>query len=242
MTKFHLRHIIAFALLAFLTGCEAVRAPTHSPRTSLVVIDRSASIDAADRELYAQSLRTIAGEFVPGDRVIVTDASDATRSQFRALIDLEVRSSNIRAQREKAVQDARSLLTGQVEALLPAQGTAGARSSHILDAIMGGAEVFSERRAGDRIVLLSDGVEEGSAVNLSHVTNTTGVTKAIDQARKAGLIPSLRDVKLIVIGAGGRNPTSVQDFWTAYVAAAGMSLESYGRLAYRPASASAGRD
>lgn len=240
MTDFTRRSAIGGAVLCLaLAGCKdtssIVNLVRHRPRTTLVLIDTSASVAPQDRQLYATSLQAVANTLEAGDRLVVAHAGADNRGAWRAALDLEVPTSDVRLDREAAVAAARTQVNRAIPTLLPEGDQPGARSTLILAAIAAGAQAFgSGPYNGDRLILLSDAVEEGEVVNLKRISSSSGaVPAAIEAARRANLMPVLDGVEMTVVGAAGGD--AVQAFWTAFAASSHMRLVNYGRMPFRAA-------
>lgn len=246
MTDFTRRSAISGALLCLaLAGCKdassIVNLVRHRPRTTLVLIDTSASVAPQDRQLYAASLQALANTLEAGDRLVVAHAGADNRGAWRAALDLEVPTSDVRLDREAAVAAARTRVNRAIPTLLPEGDQPGARSTLILAAIAAGAQAFGSGSGtgphthdGDRLILCSDAVEEGAVVNLKRLGSSPGaVPAAIEAARRANLVPALDGVEMTVVGAAGGD--AVQAFWTAFAASSHMRLVNYGRMPFRAA-------
>ena len=81
------------ALISLCLACTALAGCAPAGHTSIVLIDRSASIAPADRALYAQSLEALAPQLDAGGRVLVAAVGDAGRSDFLPLFDRRVAES-----------------------------------------------------------------------------------------------------------------------------------------------------
>lgn len=242
MNEMLLRLALSATLCLTLSACDAGEKAVadllqHHKRTTLVLIDGSGSIAPEDRPIYVDSLGAVANTLQVGDRVVVAPIGDEDRGAFRVALDVTVADSDARLDREEAVAAARAKVNKAVPTLVPEGVRPGARSTLILAAIAAGAQAFGAGpHEGDRLVILSDGVEEGPIVNLTHVrADPTDISAALDNARKAGLLPALDGVEITVAGAGGPNYAAVEQFWRAYAAATHANLIAYGRLPFRPA-------
>lgn len=229
--------IISAGLLApgaLLAGCDALGLGTE-PQTTVVLIDRSGSVAPADREIYVTSLNALASQLDGGDRLLVAEVGDAGRSGFRALLDITVEQSNVRLDREDAIRNIRRRIVRAIPELLPEDAAGQARETRIVETIAAAAQAFGlPPRAGSRLVLLSDAVEESLIAQLDRDADADARAAAIDRARRAGMLPDLREVQLIMVGAGGAHYADVEAFWRAYAVATGARITAYGRLPYRP--------
>lgn len=226
--------------LGSLTACyeDLVGAVGGDSGVNVVLIDRSGSIPAADRALYARSIDGIGAGIEAGGRVLVAEIGDTDRSHFRTLLDIRAEDSDVRLKREGNLRKARAELTAALPTLLPETSGPGARSTRILETIAAASEAFHGK--GGRLFVLSDAIEESRAVNLTRLPgNEQAITEAITQARTAGLLPNLKGIKLHIIGAGGDDTAigveGVRAFWHAYAEATGATLVNIGRLPHEPA-------
>lgn len=221
--------------LASLTACVGSNAGAG---VNVVLIDRSGSIDPADREIYARSIGNVGTGIDAGGRVLVAEIGDANRSRFHTLLDIRAEDSDVRLKREANLRKAREEIGAAMPTLLPEDHRAGARNTRILDAIAAVSEVFRPGSGkGGRLFILSDGVEEGPVVNLARLPGgDAAIAQALERARAQGLLPDLRGVEIHIIGAGGDGtPMGVEGiraFWQAYAAATGAKLGRIGRLPY----------
>jgi hypothetical protein len=204
---------------------------------SVVLIDRSGSIPAADRDLYARSIEGIGAGIEADGRVLVAAIGDTDRSRFRTLLDIRAEDSDVRLKREGNLRKARSELTAALPTLLPEEPRAGSRSTRILETIAAASEAFHGK--GGRLFILSDAIEESPAVNLARLPdNEQAIADAIAKVRAAGLLPDLKGVKLHIIGAGGDDTTigveGIRAFWHAYAEATSATLVHIGRLPHEP--------
>lgn len=229
------RYLTVLAPLAAMlaASCDLDGSPPGG-RVKVVLVDHSGSIDRRDREIYARSLRAVADEMEPGDRLVVAAVGDDSRSAFQPLIDLTVPKTAIRVDQEQARAAGRRAVANAIPAIL---GTGaddiGASSTHLLDTIAGASQAFGSARA-DSLILLSDGVEDSEVGNVNKLRSPADIQEMLGKARRAGLLPELKGVSLTVVGAGGRDYDRVEQFWRAYAAATHMTIAAYGRMAYRP--------
>jgi hypothetical protein len=225
--------------LGSLTACydDLIGAVGGDSGVSVVLIDRSGSIPAADRELYARSIDGIGAGIEADGRVLIAAIGDADRSRFRTLLDIKAEDSDVRLKREGNLRKARAELTAALPTLLPETPGPAAGSTRILETIAAASDAF--RGKGGRLFILSDAIEESPAVNLARLPdNDEAIAEAIAKARTAGLLPDLKGVKLHIIGAGGDDtPIGVEGiraFWHAYAEATGATLIHIGRLPHEP--------
>lgn len=233
------RRVALLVLSAGLTACGAeeglLDALKRTTPVTLVLIDVSASIASADRDaVYKASLEALAADLGPGERLLAAHAGALDRSGFRAALDLTVPSSNVRLDREEALEIARAELRSQIDRLLDVGGTA---STRLIEAIAAGSQVFGPftGRPRGRLVLLSDGVEDSEILDLTTLPDDPATIAAtLDELRTKSLLPDLTDVELFVAGAGGgERYGSVERWWRAFTVATGAELVAYGRLPYR---------
>lgn len=209
-----------------------------SSGVDVVLIDRSGSIPAADRALYARSIAGIGAGLDAGGRVLVAAIGDTDRSRFTPLFELKAEDSDVRLKREANLRKARAELTAALPTLLPEEPAAGADSTRILETIAAACEAFHGK--GGRLFVLSDAIEESPALDLARLpAGPEAIPGAIAEARAAGLLPDLKGVELHIIGAGGDDTRlgveGIRAFWHAYAEATGATLVRIGRLPHEPA-------
>jgi hypothetical protein len=216
-----------------LCGCDELGIG-EAPRTTIALIDRSGSINPEDLSIYQESLNAIGADLDSGDRFVVANIGDSTRSEFRPEFDLQVPESDKRIEREAAVRTAHARLNAALPELLPGEDRPPSSATRILDAIAAASQAYGPApHEGARLLLLSDGVEESAVANLAKIEGVGEIVGVIEEVRSAGLLPDLRGVEISVIGAGGANYPAVRAFWTAYANATGAKLVNYGRLPFR---------
>jgi hypothetical protein len=226
--------------LGSLTACYEDLVGAGGDKVNVVLIDRSGSIPAEDRKLYARSIEGIGAGINAGGRVLVAEIGDTDRSHFRTLLDIRVEDSDVRLKREGNLRKARTELTEALPILLPEAPGPAAGSTRILETIAAAAEAFhADSARGGRLFILSDAIEESRAVNLARLpAGPDAVAGAIAEARTAGLLPDLKGVDLHIIGAGGDGTPSgvegIRAFWQAYAEATGATLVNIGRLPHEP--------
>lgn len=226
------------ALCLALAGCGSSSPMAmfeHTPTTFVVLIDGSGST-AGDRALYVASLRAVAPELQPGDRLLVAPIGGEDRNAFHVALDVTVPDSDVTLDREEQLAKSRATVAKAAPLLVPEAGSKGSRSTLILAAIAAAAQAFGAAPRHGVLILLSDGVEEGPVVNLSKWTgDAKAITAQMQHVKQAGEIPDLSGVNMTVVGAGGAgNYAAVERWWRTYAAATHAKLVAYGRLAYRP--------
>jgi hypothetical protein len=219
---------------AGLAACtDMLLGENDAPRRIAVLIDRSGSIAIEDRRLYIQSYTTLARQLRSGDRIIAAPVGDAGQAEFRTLIDHSVRTSRKRLERQEIVEDMRRQLEAAAPALLDPAQWGRSRRTRIVETIAAAAQVYAPApRAGDQLILLSDGVEDSEVINLDRPAGEAAMRAALEAARGRGLLPRLAGLTISVVGAGGQDPAQVERFWRLYAAATGATIGSYGRLPY----------
>ena len=218
------------AVAALLSSCSALGLE-RDPTTTIVLIDKSGSIAPEDREIFAQSLATIVSQLEGGDRLLIGQVGDEGRSEFRPLLDLIVVRTNVRLDQEDAVREAQARVSDAIPSILAADTAGAASSTRITGTIAAAAQAFgSQPERGDRLILLSDGVEESSIIQLDEGADAGQIQAAVDRLREVGTLPNLEHTELSVVGAGGANYGDVEAFWRAYASASGARLVTYGRL------------
>lgn len=228
------RRTMVAALMALPIALDAC-SQEEPGRRIVVLIDQSGSIEPADRALYATSLTALASDLRQGDRVLVAPIGDARAAQFRSLLDLTVRRSKKRLERQQIIEDARKQLAAAIPALLAPEQWAGAQHTRIVETIAAAAQVYQPSpERGDMLILLSDAVEDSELLRLDRGLSEQQEDAAIALARRQGQLPSLTGISMSVVGAGGPNPAHVERFWRAYAKATRASIAAYGRLPYRP--------
>jgi hypothetical protein len=202
------------------------------PRTLVLLVDASGSVSPDDRVLYRQSAKAFAASVAPGDRILVASVGDATRSSFRPALDLVVPRHRARLDQEEALARSSERVRRMAFALIDTNERP--QRTRLVETIVAASQAFDKQRApGDRLLILSDAVEEGDSINLARrPLDVRQIDAALSAARADGLLPDLAGVELAIVGAGGQHYSSVAQFWRRYASATGAQLGQYGRLAF----------
>lgn len=231
-----LRSAALLAPTLFLVGCGQLKLG-RQPLTTCVLIDRSGSVSPADRAIYIETLETLGTQLEGGDRLMIGALGDGGRQDFRALLDVTVETRSARLDQDDAIKAARAKVAQAIPTLMPANTVGTAASTRIVETIAAAAQAFGNPpKAGNRLLLLSDAVEDSPIVRLSRSTDNKAILAALDHARRLGMLPDLHGVELSVIGAGGAHYADVDAFWRGYSTATGATIVTYGRLPYRATS------
>lgn len=214
------------AVLAFVRGEQP------QGRTTIVLVDVSGSITPDDRKLYRDSIASLGQTLAAGDRILVANIGNDTRSSFRPTLDLAVPPSKVKLERDRAQAAARAQLQRAMPNIVPETSTP-ANSTRILEAIAAAAEALPPppRLTRHRILLLTDAVEESRIANFERAPLTDAhIHTILERARNDGLTPNLEAVDLHIIGVGGRHYEATRAFWQAYAKTTGATLRQYNRL------------
>lgn len=206
---------------------------TIKPQTTVVLLDRSASIAKEDKELYLASLDEISESLRAGDRVILAKIGDRPRSGFRIEKEVAVKRTGKRLKDQEAVDKATMDLKSYAADFVGSANQNPAKHTLILETISAAAEAYEAApRDGASLVLLTDGIEESSLADFKHgKLNEAAIAATLKRIEQSGLLPDLRGVNVHLVGAGGRNYAEIERFWRAYFSKTGATLKSYGRLA-----------
>jgi len=231
--------ILAALTTAFLAGCGGRPAP---PPTSVTValFDVSSSTNKpAVRQLYRTSFGTVVAAMSGGDRLrsyAVTGDTQAT-SMLRASMDfpfynpLEDNQDQTKRKLAKARQDALSETDAMLRRVPPA------RPTDLLHAFSDAGSIFAEAPDAaapvKELLVCSDMVHEAGHDDFFY-ENLTDARDAqiISRLRASGELPSLKGVRVIVVGAGA-DPigligpdklAQIKRFWQSYFAACGATL------------------
>lgn len=208
---------------------------TIKPQTTVVLLDRSASIALEDKALYLASLDGVSESLVAGDRVMLARIGDRARSGFRVEQDVTVERTGKRLNDREAVDKAKLILKAYAADFVGSNDQNPAKHTLILEAISAAAEAYGAApREGAHLVLLTDGIEESNLANFKHGRmDEAAITAILKRIQLSGLLPNLRGVNVYLVGAGGSNYAEIERFWRRYFAKTGATLKSYGRLALR---------
>ncbi len=207
-------------------GCEAPD-PANA-KVVLVFVDVSGSVKDAD--VYRQAWSTIVDRLEGGDRILLGLIGSDTLTGFKPLVDLLLPAftmSDNRLQYNARLESVQTDVAGALERALEAPAT---RHTDILNTLLLAQKVFEGDPRRRVLVLLSDMIEDSPAYNFERVDLTPAFTSEVIGERTAdGRLPDLGGAAVYVAGASAptaERALAVQDFWFAYVAAAGGRLEN----------------
>lgn len=217
---------------------------TGNHKTILVLLDKTASVKDQNT-VFAEALNRILNELRSGDRfrlALITGASDADFDfvaelnlkkdpPFNPLVTNEavyrdtVDKDNI--EKKKSIED----LKAKVKAILLSKPTA--QSTDLFGAIYTSSLFFDKDPNQKIMVILSDMIEEDPNWRFNHLRWNKHVREMIlNHEKKLGLIPSLANICVYVVGAKAPSLEMLQNirfFWSEYFqeAHAGFSLDRY---------------
>ena len=231
--------LLLATLAALLAGCGGRPAPP--PKSVIVTLfDVSSSTNKpAVRQLYRTSFGTVVAAMSGGGRLqayAVTGDTQAT-SMLRAGADfpsynpLEDNQDQAKRKLAKARQDAVSKTDAMLRQVPPA------RSTDLLHAFSDAGSIFAGKPNADapvkELVVFSDMVHEAGQDDFFY-ENLTDARDAqiVSRLRASGELPSLKGVRVVVVGAGA-DPVGligpdklaqIKHFWQSYFAACGATL------------------
>jgi len=224
------RHAVA-ACLAVLSLGPAVACSPPDPSTSKIVVvfvDVSGSVKDAD--LYRQAWATITDRLAEGDRVLLGQIGSETFTRFRPAVDRELPVFSLSENRLRFNLDLariRGEITTAIDRALEAPPSA---HTDILNTMLLAQKIFEGDPRRRVLVLLSDMIEDSPAYNFEREAISEAFTeRVIADRRDEGRLPDLGGAHVYVAGASARTAEralAVQDFWMAYVTAAGGTLEN----------------
>lgn len=205
----------------------------------VVLIDRSASVKA-DAPIYEDALRRLSTSVQPGDRFVMAGITGTSGADFRVSLDQSLpiampgqgmldepkEYEGEKARRTKEITETRQLIDAGVQSFLKAD--ARASRSAIFESLLVVAPLIVADQRRRVLVVLSDMLEDSTAVNFERTAPTDASTKRlIDQQKKAHTIPNLKDVAVCVAGAVASPPdraAAVERFWRTYFESAGATV------------------
>jgi len=189
---------------------------------------------------YGDAWQAVSTEVRGGDRLALGRISSDLR-EFRPDLDLERPSTNAfldntldRADRDNAFSDA------VAEGLSRALAVPCSARTAILDTLDVAARFLAaDRRPNRRLVIMSDMLEDSDHAKFELGLSATASKALLKLRRDQHAIPNLGGVEVHVVGAAAPSADlarQVQEFWTAYLAEAGASLqvEHYGPVLFAP--------
>ena len=225
--------------IQLLNGCGMSQ--DTNAATVVILIDHSDTIAPQDNELYLQSIQSVSDGLRGGDRILIAQIGNSGRAEFLPVFDHTVLQTNIRLDQEDAVTAAKELVTAAMPGLLRQKNVKGTLHTRILETIAAASQAFRHKTDHrDRIIILSDGIEDSALADFdgSPTDNVASIVEAdfpelFKKLQAADLLPPLPGVQLSIIGAGGNNYATVQQFWQQYALRIGATVRDYGRLPYR---------
>jgi hypothetical protein len=229
-------------LAALVGACLAILAMACSnlgrPGVDLIVlVDISATIPAADSAIYLTSFDAAVKQLKRGDRLTLAKISEQSTGMFRPTAEFKLPNTHVRQNdldsRDSTLKAARDTLARMLQ-------SRRVDSTNILDAISAASELFARHGSGQArriLVLLTDGLHETAEYNLrTQRVDSAYTERLIADRRGAGRLPSLKDVRIYVAGAGAVDPAryvQVSRLWHRYFEATGAICDSsmYGRSA-----------
>lgn len=223
------------AAAASLTERMAAMFDGPKGRLSVVLVDTTASISTADKQLYEGAMQAILAHARPGDRIVLAAVNDRPGSGFVAYADHGFRFDGNSMHDEARARRTRAAVHADFVKLC-ADNPAPAKATLLIDAVAAVGEIFAQGRAKGQtlqLLLLSDMIEESPTANFARETITPALTeRLLEGQRRRGLLPDLKGVLVHVVGAAGTDAAHmarIRGFWQAYFATAGGKLSAYGR-------------
>ncbi len=230
--------ILAVLTAALLAGCGGRPAPPTSMVVVLFDVSSSTSKPAV-RQLYRASFGTVVAAMPGGGQLqayAVTGDTQATSmlrvsEDFPSYNPLKDNQDQAKRKLAKARQDAISKTDVMLRRVPPA------RSTDLLDAFSDAASIFegSPNAAAPvkELIVFSDMVHEAGHDDFFYEDLTDARdAQIISRLRESGELPSLKGVRVVVVGAGA-DPIGVigpdklaqiKRFWQSYFAACGATL------------------
>ena len=204
----------------------------------IVLVDQSASIRADDYELYGKLFTRIVEDggqcdrLKPGTRIVLAPIADRPVSQFRS-VEHRVPKTGVTFDDQIALENMCPQLKKDFSSLLKPARTVS--QTYILDSLFAVVQLVQGAKGGRvRIFIASDMLEESKTANFAKQRVDAALASRIIQKHKAsGVLPNLTGAEVYVVGAGGKDAEDfvrIQNFWRAYLVAAGATLVEYGRL------------
>ena len=209
----------------------------------VVFVDRSAST-VGDREVYERAFEKIIPTLKAGDRIVVSVITQATATDFKAAIDataperLAIRtlSDNELQYRKKETRFKAEMETFQQEVTESVARVLSGPSSSPYTAIFESMRIAQQIFAGDSrravLVLMSDMQEDSPLARLEKTQLTRAFAESvIKRHEEAALLPSLKGVRVYVVGAHGRTAkqtVEIEEFWKRYFEKTGAIIPAGG--------------
>ena len=167
-----------------------------------------------------------------GDRILVGTITGRSYIDFKPSVDVEIPRKSLwmnRIRFERKLTETKDTIRKEVEILFSRKK--GTPRTEILNSLNIADTIFHEEKRDKVLVILSDMIQDSQEYNFAQVDVTKDyIDRVIRYRHEHKFIPNLKDVKIYVAGASGKDPAkfrSVERFWTRYFEKSGADFSPH---------------
>jgi len=202
------------------------------PRIIFILVDMSGSTNQARQTVYREAFGKIYPSLDQGDRILVGTITGRSFINFKPAVDVEIPKKSLwmnRIQFERKLTETKDTIREEVEKLLSQKK--GTARTEILNSLNIADTIFHDDRRRKVLVILSDMIQDSRDYNFARINVTEDyIDRVIHDRYEHKLIPNLKDVKVYVAGASGKDPAkfrSVERFWSRYFGKSGADFSPH---------------
>ena len=202
------------------------------PRVMVILVDMSGSTNHARQTVYREAFDKIYPSLDQGDRILVGTITGRSYIDFKPSVDVEIPRKSLwmnRIRFERKLTETKDTIRKEVEILFSRKK--GTPRTEILNSLNIADTIFHEEKRDKVLVILSDMIQDSQEYNFTQVDVTKDyIDRVIHYRHEHKFIPNLKDVKIYVAGASGKDPAkfrSVERFWTRYFEKSGADFSPH---------------
>jgi len=202
------------------------------PRVIVILVDMSGSTNHARQTVYREAFDKIYPSLDQGDRILVGTITGRSYIDFKPAVDVEIPRKSLWTNRirfEREVTETKDRVRQEVETLFSRKK--GTPRTEILNSLNIADTIFHEEERDKVLVIFSDMIQDSQEYNFATVDVTKDyIDQVIHYRQKNKLIPDLKNVKVYVAGASGKDSAkfrSVERFWTCYFEKSGADFSPH---------------
>jgi hypothetical protein len=202
------------------------------PRMIFILVDMSGSTNQARQTVYREAFEKIYPSLGQGDRIVVGTITGRSFINFKPAVDVEIPEKSLwtnRIQFERKLTETKEMIQEGVEELLSQKK--GTARTEILNSLNIADTIFHDEKRRKVLVILSDMIQDSREYNFARVEVTEDyIDRVIHDRCEHKFIPNLKDVKVYVAGASGKDSTkfrSIERFWSRYFEKSGADFSQH---------------
>lgn len=239
------RIILLLVLLAMCLSCSKGNDKINSvlkgkePVDVLVLIDGTGSSTKFLPD-YQEGLQKMVKNLPAGTSLIIGWLNNNTEASFKPIISVHLPKSNIFADSELDVQDARKNIADSINTAIGTsiKNLQTASTSDIISSFRLVNSLMPENQHHRMLYIFSDMQQTGDPT----LGNMTGINDAkietwVGKLKEEGRLPALPNLHVYVAGAYNDDNTtyiSYQKFWERFIGETGATLKYYGHAYHEP--------